>query len=1274
MRRRRCTRESDPALTYQITVGSLVGSDTLTGALTRDAGEDVGTYAITQGTLAASGNYNLTYVGADLTITNASMTVDADGYSGVYDAAAHDGVLNVDPSESDATITYSTDGGTTYSATMPQYTNVGTHTVWVKASKDNYDDATTSVTVTITKRPITVTADAQTKVYGESDPALTYQITVGSLVGSDTLTGALTRDAGEDVGTYAITQGTLAASGNYNLTYVGADLTITNASMTVDADGYSGVYDAAAHDGVLNVDPSESDATITYSTDGGTTYSATMPQYTNVGTHTVWVKASKDNYDDATTSVTVTITKRPITVTADAQTKVYGESDPALTYQITVGSLVGSDTLTGALTRDAGEDVGTYAITQGTLAASGNYNLTYVGADLTITNASMTVDADGYSGVYDAAAHDGVLNVDPSESDATITYSTDGGTTYSATMPQYTNVGTHTVWVKASKDNYDDATTSVTVTITKRPITVTADAQTKVYGESDPALTYQITVGSLVGSDTLTGALTRDAGEDVGTYAITQGTLAASGNYNLTYVGADLTITNASMTVDADGYSGVYDAAAHDGVLNVDPSESDATITYSTDGGTTYSATMPQYTNVGTHTVWVKASKDNYDDATTSVTVTITKRPITVTADAQTKVYGESDPALTYQITVGSLVGSDTLTGALTRDAGEDVGTYAITQGTLAASGNYNLTYVGADLTITNASMTVDADGYSGVYDAAAHDGVLNVDPSESDATITYSTDGGTTYSATMPQYTNVGTHTVWVKASKDNYDDATTSVTVTITKRPITVTADAQTKVYGESDPALTYQITVGSLVGSDTLTGALTRDAGEDVGTYAITQGTLAASGNYNLTYVGADLTITNASMTVDADGYSGVYDAAAHDGVLNVDPSESDATITYSTDGGTTYSATMPQYTNVGTHTVWVKASKDNYDDATTSVTVTITKRPITVTADAQTKVYGESDPALTYQITVGSLVGSDTLTGALTRDAGEDVGTYAITQGTLAASGNYNLTYVGADLTITNASMTVDADGYSGVYDAAAHDGVLNVDPSESDATITYSTDGGTTYSATMPQYTNVGTHTVWVKASKDNYDDATTSVTVTITKRPITVTADAQTKVYGESDPALTYQITVGSLVGSDTLTGALTRDAGEDVGTYAITQGTLAASGNYNLTYVGADLTITNASMTVDADGYSGVYDAAAHDGVLNVDPSESDATITYSTDGGTTYSATMPQYTNVGTHTVWVKASKDNYDDATTSVTVTITKRPITVTAGCADEGVRRE
>ena len=154
-------------------------------------------------------------------------------------------------------------------------------------------------------------------------------------------------------------------------------------------------------------------------------------------------------------------------------------------------------------------------------------------------------------------------------------------------------------------------------------------------------------------------------------------------------------------------------------------------------------------------------------------------------------------------------------------------------------------------------------------------------------------------------------------------------------------------------------------------------------------------------------------------------------------------------------------------------------------------------MTVTANAQSKTYGDADPTLTY---TGALNTGDSFTGALTRAAGENVGVYAISQGTLAAGSNYALTFVGANLTVT---------------------------------------------------------------------------------AKAVTVTADAQSKTYGDADPTLTY---TGALNSGDSFTGALTRAAGENVGVYAISQGTLAAGSNYALTFVGANLTVTAKAVTVTAD------------------------------------------------------------------------------------------
>ncbi|OFJ47642.1 hypothetical protein BA896_000080 [Janthinobacterium lividum] len=171
-----------------------------------------------------------------------------------------------------------------------------------------------------------------------------------------------------------------------------------------------------------------------------------------------------------------------------------------------------------------------------------------------------------------------------------------------------------------------------------------------------------------------------------------------------------------------------------------------------------------------------------------------------------------------------------------------------------------------------------------------------------------------------------------------------------------------------------------------------------------------------------------------------------------------------------------------------------SNANYVLNTSGISASIDARPITVTADAKSKVYGNVDPGLTYQVSKGELVAGDSLAGVLRRAAGENVGSYTIDASALA-NGNYVVT---------------------------AQNGALSIGA------------------------------------------------------RPITVTADAKSKVYGNVDPGLTYQVTKGELVAGDSLAGVLRRAAGENVGSYTIDASALA-NGNYVVT-------AQNGNLTIDAD------------------------------------------------------------------------------------------
>lgn len=88
--------------------------------------------------------------------------------------------------------------------------------IYVKVTAQGYTgELVSGHTAAVEKRPVTIMADSLTKVYGETDPELTYTISSDTpLAGGDVLSGTLVREEGEDVSEYRIGQGSLTEENN----------------------------------------------------------------------------------------------------------------------------------------------------------------------------------------------------------------------------------------------------------------------------------------------------------------------------------------------------------------------------------------------------------------------------------------------------------------------------------------------------------------------------------------------------------------------------------------------------------------------------------------------------------------------------------------------------------------------------------------------------------------------------------------------------------------------------------------------------------------------------------------------------------------------------------------------------------------------------------------------------------------------------------------------------------------------------------------------------
>jgi outer membrane protein OmpA-like peptidoglycan-associated protein len=704
--------------------------------------------------------------------------------------------------------------------------------------------------------------------------------------------------------------------------------------------------------------------------------------------------------------------------------------------------------------------------------------------------------------------------------------------TINASTATVTGGGTSVLTATFTPDdstNYVTAFTTSTLTVDKATPTFSWTNVGATYGDADISI-----VSPAVATTSATGTWTYSSADtsvvaiagtkfdvlDAGTSVVTA-TFTPSNTTNFV-TGGTITMT---VTVDTANQvalviSSVTGTYGTDLTLTTTGGSTNGTITWGASNGTATGCAITSgkltTTSAGNCEVTATmAGNSNYNPvANLGTTVTINAKPITVTAVAKFKTYGDNDPVLTFTTVNGALVGNDTLTGSLTRAAGNTVGEYTINQGTVTNTNNTNY-----DITYTSAKLTINA--------------------------------------------------------------------------KPITVTAEPKNKIYGQNDPALTFTTAVGALENNDTLAGALARDPGNTVGEYTINQGTVTNTNNtnYDITYTTAKLTINTKPITVAAEPKFKTY-------------GDNDPTLTFTTAVGAlenndtlTGSLTRTAGNTVGEYTInqgtVTNTNNTNYDITYTTAKLTINAKPITVTAEPKTKVFGDNDPALTYTTAVGALVGNDTFTGSLTRTAGEQVSSYPIGIGTLNNT-NYLITFIDSALTITPAqqsqlTVTTTSITYQTPVLLQATGGT---EGSLSFAVVSPGTAGCSIANGSLIATGNAGsTCTVTAtRAATNNYQQKTSSAaTITVTQRFITVTATAEEKTYGDVDPGFRYSVTTGSLHGSDSFTGSLGRTTGENVGTYDIDQGTLA-NANYSITFVPAQLTINRRPITITAEPKTKIF------------------------------------------------------------------------------------
>ena len=578
------------------------------------------------------------------------------GYSGKYDGKEH----FVDASElpEGAVVEYKAADGS-WTNVAPGIKDASKVTVDYRVAIDG-ETVEGQVTLEVTPLAITVSALDAFKTYGNPDPALSWEITEGKLVEDESLQGIIvSREAGETVrkGGYVVTASqTDGVNPNYDITFVDGKFTIDKRELSVTWDTTTEfTYDGEKHCPQAKLhNVIEGDDVSAY-VDGAAA---------NVGKHTATVTKltgkAASNYKLSASGLTCEFSIK--NATQDAPKKVQAVPETV------------SGKADGKITNvDAAME----------WRAQGAIEYKAVGKDVTVLKGLA-------AGTYEVR-YQAKTNYDPSSD---IEVAVAAGRKLKVTLPA--EQAGYTLTADATElDWHGSATLKLTVAdgyYATKGLSVKANGETikpsdqGVYQLSKVEKDTAITVEGIAkhepdgtgwksdGSShwhVCTCGERIDVAEHTFEWVIDEKpTVEKPGSKHLhctvcDYNSSDKVVIPAASVA---GYSGEYDGKVH--AADVSALPEGTAVTYSIDGGVTWSATAPEIKNVGTLPFKYSATVDGAAIEGEAELV-VTPRKVTVTASDASKTYGNDDPELGWKVTKGELVEGESLEGiTVSRKAG----------------------------------------------------------------------------------------------------------------------------------------------------------------------------------------------------------------------------------------------------------------------------------------------------------------------------------------------------------------------------------------------------------------------------------------------------------------------------------------------------------------------------------------------------------------------------------------------------------------------------
>lgn len=539
-------------------------------------------------------------------------------------------------------LTNTVNGTNTFKVTYTGSTN-GVRTATLTIANNDADESSFSFTITASSKLSQSISGFNTladRVYGDNSFEVSATASSGLPVQFSSSNTNVATVSGNTVTIVGAGLANITASQPGNSTYTAATevvrpLVVIKAALTATAVNLSRAFGEAnpttqiTYEGFVNGDDADDlDVKPT------ATIAMTAVSGANAGTqHAISIGGGSDqSYTISYTNGQLTINKASATVNLTAGTFVYdggarGASVTTVPYGLPVSITFEGNT-------EAPANAGSYEV----LATVNHINYTGTAtATLTITKATAIIQLNNNSFVYDGSAKSLTTTTVPAGVQTKVEYKRNG-----VVVANPKSVGVYDAVATLIDPNFEDATQSATLTITKATASITLDALTHTYDGSNKSATVSTTPSGVSYSiEFKQGGSVVSQPKNAGSYEVTVS--LTDPNFETSTQSGTLTINKASASVSIDNLAYTFDGDTKLASVTTVPAGLAYSIEYKQNG-----VVVSQPKEAGSYDVTVTLTDANTEATTSTATLVIGKANQTVTfAALASKTFGDADFELT---------------------------------------------------------------------------------------------------------------------------------------------------------------------------------------------------------------------------------------------------------------------------------------------------------------------------------------------------------------------------------------------------------------------------------------------------------------------------------------------------------------------------------------------------------------------------------------------------------------------------------------------------